>query len=51
MYNSTSEGGRQVNRVVVNTVDMVYLDMAKAFDTVPHRRLLVKLEGSGISDQ
>jgi len=31
-----------------NPVDIVYLDFAKAFDTVPHRRLRVKLEAHGI---
>ena len=29
-------------------VDTVYLDFAKAFDKVPHRRLLVKLKAHGI---
>ena len=29
-------------------VDVIYLDFAKAFDRVPHRRLLDKLKGHGI---
>jgi hypothetical protein len=32
-------------------VDAVYLDFAKAFDTVPHERLLIKLQGYGIQDK
>ncbi|XP_041483858.1 uncharacterized protein LOC121430607 [Lytechinus variegatus] len=29
-------------------VDVVYLDLAKAFDTVPHKRLIRKIEAHGI---
>ncbi|CAM5086159.1 unnamed protein product [Eretmochelys imbricata] len=32
-----------------NAVDLIYLDFSKAFDTVPYRELLVKLEKMGIN--
>ncbi len=39
-----------VTRLMVegHTVDLVYLDFAKAFDSVKHRFLLAKLKSSGI---
>ena len=30
------------------SIDIVYLDFRKAFDKIPHERLLVKMKGYGI---
>ena len=32
-----------------NSIDVVFLDFAKAFDKVPHKRLIMKLESHGIT--
>ena len=32
-------------------VDVIYLDFQKAFDKVPHKRLMVKVRGMGFSDK
>ena len=34
----------------VSPVNVVYLDFQKAFDKVPHKRLLLKLKAHGISN-
>ena len=34
-----------------DSVDIIYLDFAKAFDKVPHRRLLSKLRSHGIGGE
>ena len=35
---------------VGSPVDIIYLDFQKAFDKVPHQRLLLKLKAHGIRD-
>ena len=35
---------------ITKSVDIIYLDFQKAFDKVPHQRLLLKLKAHGIGD-
>jgi len=50
MYHPIAEGDGSLDRHINKggMVDAVYLNFAKAFDTVPHQRLLIKLEGYGV---
>ncbi|KAF2345019.1 Reverse transcriptase domain [Trinorchestia longiramus] len=43
-----SEFFEEVNRIYDRTKALVYLDFQKAFDKVPHERLMAKVEAHGI---
>ena len=53
MFSSVSERGIQVTEILDNgqDIDTIYLDFQKAFDTVPHHRLLNTLSAYRIEDQ
>ena len=50
MHNTTARIYGNINQAIDNgnDVDVIYLDFCKAFDRVPHTRLLRKLHGYGI---
>ena len=43
----------EINTILENgeVVDLIYLDFQRAFDKVPHERLLLKLKAYGITGQ
>ena len=34
-----------------NSIDVIYLDFQKAFDSVPYKRMIIKLQGYGIKGE
>ncbi len=44
---------KRVNQALKDghTIDKIFLELAKAFDSVPHGRLLLKLKANGVRDK
>ena len=51
LYNTASHSSQLLNRIfraIGIPVDMIYLDLSKAFDSVPYERLILEFRAYGI---